>query len=289
MHEITVKGILSSQNGMNLYRGCTHGCIYCDSRSSCYGMDHVFEDVAVKRNAPELLEKALRKKRAPCMIATGSMCDPYLPLEKERRLTRCCLEQIARHGFGVTVLTKSDLVLRDLDLFKQIHARTKCVMQMTLTTLDPQLCGIIEPNVCNTEARYRALKVFQSNGIPTVVWMCPILPFFNDTEENIRGILELCFDAGVKGIVTFGMGVTLREGDREYFYQKLEEHFPGLKARYQAVFGNRYECQSPRTQALTALFRRECSRHGVMSEPKEVFAYLSAFESNTAGEQLRLF
>lgn len=288
MHEKHVKSILSAKNGMNLYRGCTHGCIYCDSRSLCYQMDHVFEDIEVKVNAPALLEEALKKKRAPCMISTGSMCDPYLPLEKNRRLTRQCLERIAAHGFGATVLTKSDLVLRDMDLFRQINSKAKCVVQMTLTTFDESLCRIIEPNVCTTKRRYEALKAFQEQGIPTVVWLTPLLPFLNDTEENLQGILGDCFDAGVKGIMTFGMGVTLREGDREYFYQKLDEHFPGLKARYMAAFGNSYECPSPRQQTLMALFRRECAAQGVMSEPGEIFAYLSAFEDKTKGEQLSL-
>ena len=229
MHEIEAKTILSARNGMNVYRGCTHGCIYCDSRSTCYQMDHAFEDVAVKRNAPELLENALRRKRLRCMIGTGSMCDPYLPLERETRLTRRCLEIIDRHGFGVSVLTKSDLILRDMDLLERINEKTKAVVCTTFTTFDESLCRIVEPNVCTTRARFEMLKTMREHGIHTGVWLCPILPFLNDTEENLRGLLGYCFDAGVEVIINFGMGVTLRDGDWQYFYAQLDHHFPGMK------------------------------------------------------------
>lgn len=289
MHYADVKGILSAKNGMNLYRGCTHGCIYCDSRSACYRITHDFEDVEVKRNAPELLEAALRKKRSRCMISTGSMCDPYLPIEKTERLTRRCLELIDRYGFGFAVLTKSDLVLRDLDLLKSVHQKAKCVVQMTLTTFDEGLCRILEPRVCTTKRRFEVLKTLQREGIPTVVWLSPVLPFINDTEENLFGILSYCFEAGVKGILCFGMGVTLREGDREYFYAKLDEHFPGLKERYIRTYGNSYSCASPNSKKLMELFHRECEKRGVLHNPDEVFAYLNAFEDKTSGEQLSLF
>ena len=186
---------------MNLYRGCTHGCIYCDSRSTCYGMEHLFEDVEVKINAPELLEAALSRKRKRGMIFTGAMSDPYNPLEKELCLTRRCLEVIERHGFGAGVLTKSDLVLRDRALLSRIHRQARAVVQMTLTTCDEKLCKILEPGVCGTRWRARALKQMTGAGIETVAWISPILPFINDTEENLRGLLEFCFDAGVKGIL----------------------------------------------------------------------------------------
>ncbi len=286
MHYKDVKSILSAKNGMNLYRGCTHGCIYCDSRSTCYQMEHLFEDIEIKRNAPELLEDALRKKRSRCMIGTGSMCDPYLPLEKSERLTRRCLELIDRYEFGFTVITKSDLVLRDLDLLKSINAKTNCVVQMTLTTLDENLCRILEPNVCTTARRAEVLNILRDEGIPTVVWLSPILPFINDTEENLRGILNYCFEAKVKGILCFGMGVTLREGDREYFYAKLDEHFPGMKQKYIETFGTGYSCNSPDHIRLMQLFHTECEKHGVLHSPDTVFKYLNQFEDQRAGEQL---
>ena len=228
MHEKQVKSILSAQNGMNLYRGCTHGCIYCDARSTCYQMDHAFEDIEVKSNAAELLEKALKSKRKKCMIGTGAMSDPYLHLEKRLCLTRRSLELIDYYGFGLSIQTKSDLILRDLDLLKSINRKTKCVVSMTLTTYDEALCRIIEPNVCTTGRRAEVLRILKEEGIPTIVWLSPILPFINDTEENIRGILSYCRDASVYGLMLFGIGVTLRDGDRQYFYAQLDQHFPGI-------------------------------------------------------------
>lgn len=289
MHYAEAKSILSPRNGMNVYRGCTHGCIYCDSRSVCYQIKHDFEDVEVKKNAPLLLEAALRSKRQRCMIGTGSMCDPYQPTEISERLTRRCLELADRYAFGFTLITKSDLVLRDLDLLKSINKKTKCVVQMTVTTFDDALCRVVEPNVCVTSRRAEVLRILRDEGIPTVVWLCPVLPFINDTEENLRGILDLCFGAGVLGILCFGLGVTLREGDREYFYQKLDEHFPGVKEKYIKEFGNSYECRSKNSERLMPVFRAECRKHGVMHDTGRIFSYLSEFEDKLSGEQLSLF
>lgn len=260
MHFVDAKGILSARNGMNIYRGCTHGCIYCDSRSRCYGFTHPFEDIEVKRNAPALLEQKLRSKRKKCMIGTGAMCDPYLHCEEELRLTRACLEIIDRYGFGVSVLTKSDRILRDLDLLGSIQEKSKAVAQMTLTTWDDRLCRIIEPEVCVTSRRLEVLRTMKEAGIPTVVWMTPLLPFINDTKENLEGILEGCLEAGVKGILCFGMGLTLREGNREYFYQALDRHFPGLRREYQRRYGNAYELPSPRHRELQQIFDDTCAK-----------------------------
>ncbi len=217
MHFVDAKGILSAKNGMNLYRGCTHGCIYCDSRSACYGFTHDFEDIEVKQNAPELLERALRSKRRKCMIGTGAMCDPYMHCEETLQLTRKCLEIIDRYEYGVAIQTKSDRILRDLDLLESIHRKAKCVVQMTLTTYDETLCKVLEPNVCTTRERVKALQIFREHQIPTVVWLSPILPFINDTRENIEGILDYCIDAKVYGIICFGMGMTLRDGAGQAF------------------------------------------------------------------------
>lgn len=245
MHFITAKGILSSTNGMNLYRGCSHGCIYCDSRSKCYHMDHAFEDIEVKENALDLLEYALRHKKKKCMIGTGSMTDPYIPLEMERQTVRRALELIYKYGFGFTVITKSNNILRDLDLLQKINERTKCVVQMTLTTYDENLCRKLEPHVSTTRERFTVLKKLRDVGIPSVVWLSPILPFINDTEENISGLLNMCIEAEVYGIICFGMGLTLREGNREYFYRQLDLLFPGLKEKYIKSFGNQYMIESP--------------------------------------------
>ena len=287
MHFVNAKGILSASNGMNVYRGCTHGCIYCDSRSKCYGFTHEFEDIEVKQNAPELLEKALRSKRKKCMIGTGAMCDPYMPCEEELRVTRKCLEIIDRYGFGVVIQTKSNRILRDLDLLKSIHKKAKCVVSMTMTTYDEELCKIIEPNVCTTKERFETLKVFRNNGIPTVVWLSPILPFINDTKENIEGILEYCMEAKVYGIMCFDMGVTLREGDREYFYAALDKHFPGLKNRYQRKYGYSYEVPSERNKELMQLLYQKCEEYGMVCNVERLFQYFYEFPERY--EQLTLF
>ena len=287
MHFVNAKGILSASNGMNVYRGCTHGCIYCDSRSKCYGFTHEFEDIEVKQNAPELLEKALRSKRKKCMIGTGAMCDPYMPCEEELRVTRKCLEIIDRYGFGVVIQTKSNRILQDLDLLKSIHKKAKCVVSMTMTTYDEELCKIIEPNVCTTKERFETLKVFRDNGIPTVVWLSPILPFINDTKENIEGILEYCMEAKVYGIMCFDMGVTLREGDREYFYAALDKHFPGLKNRYQRKYGYSYELPSERNKELMQLLYQKCEEYGMVCNVERLFQYFHEFPERY--EQLTLF
>lgn len=289
MHFVKAKGILSSQNGMNIYRGCQHGCIYCDSRSTCYRMDHDFEDIEVKENAHELLEDALRRKRKRCMIGTGAMSDPYIPLESELEYTRKALLIIERYGCGVTLQTKSDRVLRDLDILKRINEKTKAVVQMTLTTADDTISKIIEPNVCTSRERFEALKILRDNGIPTVVWLCPILPYINDTRENIEAILQMCVEAQVRGVINFGMGLTLREGDREYFYHKLDSCFPGLKERYIKEYGNSYEIPSPRSSELMRLFHHTCEKNGIMHNNDEIFAYLHRFEEKTPFGQLSLW
>lgn len=278
MHEVMAKGILSAENGMNLYRGCTHGCIYCDSRSKCYQMLHDFEDIEVKANAPALLEQSLRRKRKKCMIGTGAMTDPYIPLEKKLCNTRKCLEIINRYGFGLAIQTKSAGILRDLDLLSSIHQQSKCIVEMTLTTFDEELARVLEPNVSTTRERFEALKVFRDAGIPTIVWLSPILPFINDTRENLEGILNYCIEAKVYGIICFGFGMTLREGNREYFYQKLDQHFPGMKQRYINTFGNAYQISSPNHNRLMEQFLKVCKAHRIVSNPWTLFAYMQEYE-----------
>lgn len=289
MHFVKTKGILSSKNGMNLYRGCEHGCIYCDSRSKCYHMEHAFEDIEVKENAIELLEHALKHKRKKCMIGTGAMTDPYIPLEMEIGNMRKALELIYRYGFGFTVITKSNRILRDLDLLQKINEKTKCVVQMTLTTCDEDLCRQIEPNVSTTKERFQVLKQLRDAGIPTVVWLSPILPFINDTKENISGILEMCIEAKVYGIICFGMGLTLREGNREYFYDQLDRRFPRLKEKYIRTYADQYIISSPENDRLMKLFARKCSENGIVHNNEQIFRYLDTFEEKNAAEQLSLW
>lgn len=290
MHFVEAKGILTTNNGycgMNIYRGCTHGCIYCDSRSRCYQFTHPFEDIEVKINAPELLEKALRSKRRKCMIATGAMSDPYMHCEQELRLTRKCLQVIKEYGFGVAIQTKSDRILDDIDLLDEINRQGRCVVQMTLTTYDDELCRIIEPNVCNTRRRIEVLEIMKEKGIPTIVWITPILPFINDTKENVETILKECVRLKVKGIIDFGMGLTLREGDREYYYAALDKHFPGMKERYIRTYGNAYEIPSPNQKQLMGSFKKICSENGIMYAPEDCFRYMHEFPRQY--EQISIF
>ena len=276
MHFVNAKTILTPRS-MNIYRGCTHGCIYCDSRSKCYQFTHDFEDIEVKQNAPELLEETLKRKRKRCMIGTGSMCDPYIPLEKELGLMRRCLEIIDRYGFGVTPQTKSDLILRDIDLLASINKKAKAVVQMTLTTADDELCKLIEPAVCPTSRRFEVLCACRDAGIPTVVWFSPLLPFINDTKENVEGIIDYCARSGVKAILCFGMGLTLREGSRDYFYKALDRHFPGLKENYIKKYGYRYEIPSPHSRSLWQHFKELCERNNIMLGNNAIFKWLEEF------------
>ncbi len=290
MHFVNAKGILNGSGGhygMNIYRGCSHGCIYCDRRSKRYHLAHPFEDIEVKQNAPELLEAALRSKRKKCMIGTGSMSDPYMHCEEKLQLTRQCLTIISKYGFGVTVQTKSDRILRDIDLLDEINRKARCVVQITLTTYDDELCKILEPNVCNTKRRIEVLEKMQERGIPTVVWLTPVLPFINDTEDNITAILEECVHTGVKGMIGFDMGLTLREGDREYYYVALDQHFPGMKEKYIERYGNAYELPSPNAKALQEIFVSTCREHDILYTMEDCFAYLHEFPERY--EQMSLF
>jgi DNA repair photolyase len=209
------------------------------------------------------------------MIGTGSMSDPYMHIEEELRLTRKCLKIILQYGFGLAIQTKSDRILQDIDLLEEINRSAKCVVQMTLTTYDDDLCSILEPNVCNTKRRIEVLEEMQKRGIPTVVWITPILPYINDTAENITAILNECVRVGVKGIIDFGMGLTLREGDREYYYAALDRSFPGMKERYIKRYGNAYELQSPRAGELKKIFQKICRENGILSSPEECFDFMN--------------
>lgn len=285
MHYVKAKGIFTSDYGINLYRGCTHGCIYCDSRSEIYGMNHKFEDIQVKENAVELLKKEL-VKRKPSMIGTGAMTDPYIPLEKRLGFVRKTLELVYRYGFGWSCITKSDLVLRDIDLLEKINEKTKAVVQVTITTADDELCKMIEPNVCPTSRRVEVLEKLKERNIPTVVWFCPILPYINDTEENVNRIMDCCIDADVKGVLNMGMGLSLRKGNREYFYRKLDEKFPGIKDTYIEEFGDSYFIHSSDNRKLRGILRKRCDEHGIMHNQDEIFSYIHEFPEKTVQSKL---
>ncbi len=289
MHYKEVKAILTPQNGMNLYRGCTHGCIYCDSRSKCYRMEHDFEDIEVKLRAADLLENTLKKKRNKGMIATGSMTDPYVPIEEELKITRKCLNIIDRFDFGVVIQTKSNLIMRDIDILESIHKKTKCVVAVTLTTYDEELCRKLEPNVCTTRERVQVLMEMKKRGIPTIVWLTPFLPFINDTEENLRGLMNYCIEAGVYGIMNFGIGLTLREGNREYFYSQLDKLFPGMKERYIETYGDSYEVTSPNNDRLMKIFTNLCEEHNIVYDKEELHRYMREYKNKQIGTQISLF
>ncbi len=286
MHNVIAKSILSNNNGINIYRGCTHGCIYCDSRSLCYGMNHVFEDIEVKVNAPQLLEEALKKKRKKCVIATGAMSDPYIHLEEQLQYTRKCIEIIDKYNFGFAVLTKSTRILRDLDLLKSINEKSTCIVQTTLTTYDEQLCKVLEPNVSSTKERVEMLKVMRDNNIPTIVWLGPLLPYINDDEDNLRGILNYCIEAKVKGILVFGIGVTMRDGNREYFYKNLDKSFKGMKERYIQKYGYSYEVGSDNHHKFIKIIKETCEKHNMIFGIDEIFEYLKTYEDKKPNIQV---
>ncbi len=289
MHFVKAKTILSPSGTMNLYRGCTHNCIYCDSRSICYQMTHPFEDIEVKENAMELLEKELSRKRKKSMIHFGSMSDPYIPIEKHLNYTRRALELVHKYDFGVSIQTKSDLILRDLDIIKKINDNTKCVVQMTLTTYDDNVCKILERNVCPTSRRVEVLKKIHRMGVPTIVWVAPILPFINDTEENIRELLNYCIEANVYGVVCFGMALTLREGNREYYYQYLDKLYPDLKDKYIKMYGKSYIAASKNNDKLMNLFHSICRANNMVHNNSQLFDYVSTYEQKDKPIQMSMF
>ena len=285
MHYVKAKGIFTSDYGINLYRGCSHGCIYCDSRSEIYGFNHKFEDIEVKENGVELLKRELIRRK-PFMVSTGAMTDPYLPIEKRLGIVRNCLEVIHRYGYGFSCLTKSDLILRDLDLLKKINDKTKAVVQITLTTADDELCRIIEPNVAPTSRRVEVLKKLDENGIPSVVWLSPILPYINDGEDNINSILDYCIDANVRGVLNLNMGFSLRKGNREYFFNKLDEHFLGLKERYVEEFGDSNFIYGKNHGKLKGIIKSRCQEHGMLYRQDDIFDYVRKFPSKSVQSKL---
>lgn len=289
MHYVKTRGILSKNNGANLYRGCTHGCIYCDSRSTCYNMKHNFEDIEVKENSLELMDVALRRMKEKTMIGLGSMSDPYMPIEEKLGYTRKLLELVYKYKHGFTCITKSDLILRDLELLKKINNETKAVVQLTLTCTDEHTSKIIEPNVISTNKRIRILKKLDKENIPAIVWMTPVLPYITDTYENITEILDKCIKYNVYGIICFGMGMTLRDGNRQYYYKKLDKHYPGLKDRYIKQYKNSYQLASPHNNELMQIFKQKTSQHNILNKPDEIFKYLHEIPEKEKTRQTTLF
>ena len=266
-----------NEYNMNLYRGCCHGCIYCDSRSECYQIQD-FDKVRAKENAAEILRDELRRKIRPGIIGTGSMSDPYNPFEREERLTEKSLMLIDAYGFGVTVITKSPLITRDIPLYKQIAEHSPVLCKMTVTTADDELSRLVEPRVAVSSERFDALAKMSEAGLFTGITLMPVLPFIEDSEDNIRTIVRRAHECGVRCIYP-AFGMTLRAGNREYFYQKLDESFPGIKPKYIRQYGNSYECPSPNARRLWKVFTDECGKYGILYEMKAIIrAYKAGYE-----------
>ena len=255
---------------MNIYKGCSHGCIYCDSRSECYRVDN-FDEVRAKGNALALIERELQSKRRKGVVGTGAMSDPYNPLEKNYQLTRGALELINRFGFGVSIATKSDLIVRDIDILKEIAKHSPVLVKITVTTADDLLCSKIEPNAAVSSRRFRAIKTLSQEGIFTGVLLMPVLPFIEDTEDNIRKIIDLAYQSGAKFIYP-AFGVTLRQNQREWYYKKLDELFPSLKEKYLKSYGNAYECRCLKAKELWILFQHKCDDYGILYTMKDITA-----------------
>ena len=269
---------------MNIYKGCCHGCIYCDSRSECYRIDN-FDVVRAKKDALALINKELKSKKRTGVIGTGAMSDPYNPFEKEYSLTRGALELINIHGFGVSIATKSDLITRDIDILKKIKSHSPVLIKITITTCDDELCKKIEPNVGVASKRFSAIKELSGNGIFVGILLMPVLPFLEDNEDNISGIVNLAHENGAKFIYP-AFGVTLRQNQRYWYYEKLDENFPGIKQKYIQQFRNDYECRSPKSKELWNVFQRQCDRFGILYKMEDIIA---AYKSGYKDNQISMF
>ncbi len=243
---------------MNLYRGCSHGCVYCDARSACYHLDAPGE-VRAKENALGILDDELRRRRTPGIVGLGGMSDGYNPEEGTSCITRGALILLARYGFGIGVTTKSPLVARDIDLLLSIQKNAPAHVTFSITTASDSMSLFIEPGVAPSSARFAALKSLTAAGIPAGVWINPVLPFLTDTDENIISLLEMARASGAAYVHTY-MGMTLREGNREYYYAALDRHFPGVKALYTKTYGNSYILPSLKSKALFQRYEETCER-----------------------------
>lgn len=268
---------------LNLYRGCPHGCIYCDSRSECYGNDD-FDHVYAKENALALLRNELRRKQATGIVGTGAMSDPYNPHERTENLTREALALLAEYGFGVTVITKSDLICRDIDMLREVQRHAPVLCKVTVTTADDALARRIEPHAPLPSARLNALAQLSAAGLPTCLLLMPVLPWLTDSADNIRTLVRCAGEAGVHSIYP-AWGVTLRDRQRAYFYHQLDRAFPGLKQRYIDRYGTAYQCGTPNLRQLQTVFAQECENAGILYRMADIIADYQ----KESGGQLSLF
>jgi DNA repair photolyase len=267
---------------MNIYRGCQHGCIYCDSRSLCYRIEN-FDDVLIKSNSLDILEKELASKRKKGIIGTGSMSDPYTPAEMKYNLTGRALELISYYGFSVHIVTKSDLILKDIETLKKIN-RVHASVALTITTTDDDLSKKIEPRAPGSSRRFEVMKVLSEAEIYTGVTMMPILPFIEDDESNITSIVKKTYECGGKYIIPC-FGMSLRDRQREYYYNELDKLFPGLRAKYEKAYGDSYWCTSKKVKILKKVFYEECSKYGLETDMRKI----NVDDKNEKFEQMSLF
>lgn len=261
-------GWFGARYNMNIYRGCPHGCIYCDSRSECYHNDD-FDTVYAKQDALRIIRDDLRRKTRPGVVSTGAMSDPYNPFERTEHLTRHALELLAAYGFGAAIATKSDLICRDIDVLREIHAGAPVLCKLTVTTADDTLARVIEPHAPAPSARLDALARLSDASLPTCILLMPVLPWITDSEENILTLVRRAKEAGVPYIYP-AFGLTMRDRQRAYFYQQLDRAFPGLKQKYIARYGTRYECASPHARRLWETFTRACDGAGIFYQMRDI-------------------
>lgn len=289
MHYKEVKAILSPQNGLNVYRGCSYSCVFCDARSTCHRMDHEFDDIEVKAHAVDMLEYALKKKRTKSMIQIGASSEPYIPLEEELQLVRRCLNQIERFDFGLVLYTHSTLALRDIDILDKINRKTKCIVIVRLSTSDDALAKQMEADTSLPSERLMLMKKLTARGITVIVRLAPILPFINDSLENIQELLSYCEQANVYGILTDKMCPVLREGNRERFYQQLYKKFPDIYDRYEEVYGDEKTLKTENYDAIMTYIRETCEAHGIQHDKEELLRFTREYKNKTIGTQLSLF
>lgn len=265
---------------MNIYKGCCHGCIYCDSRSSCYQIIE-FDRVRIKEDSTEIIKKNLKSKKTKGVVGTGAMSDPYNPFEEKYMLTREALKLIDDNRFGICIATKSDLVTRDIDILQRIQSHSPTMVKITITTYDDELCKKVERNVCPTSDRFKAIKKLSDNGIYVGVLLMPVLPFINDNEENIKNIIKSAYESGAKFVFSYGLGVTLRQNQREYYFEKLRKIFPNqnLDKKYIDTFGESYINSARNYEHLYKIFKQECEKYNLLYDMKDIIAdYKSRYE-----------
>lgn len=284
VNKVKNSGWFGIDYNMNIYKGCCHGCIYCDSRSRCYQIEN-FDTVRAKKDSTEIINRELKGKIKKGVVGTGAMSDPYNPYEKKYELTREALKLIDKYGYGIAIDTKSNLITRDIDILKSIKVHSPIITKITITTCDDRLSRIVEPNVSSSSERFDSIRKLSESGIYTGILMGPILPFIEDSEDNIRGIIDLAYDSGAK-FINLHPGVTLRDNQREWYYDKLDESFPNLKYKYIQSYGYKYNCISPKYKNLLQIFKEECDKKNIIYKMEDI---IEDYKNKYRTTQISLF